>query len=124
MAKHNELGKRGELIARKFLETEGFEIIETNWRHEKDEIDIIAKDDDEIVIVEVKTRSTNYFGDPSEAVGKAKEEFIIRAAEAYIEIHDLNMDMRFDIISIITNSNVEIIEHIKDAFYPELPDSD
>jgi len=124
MAKHNELGKKGELIARKFLETEGFEIIESNWRHEKDEIDIIAIDHDELVIVEVKTRSTNYFGDPSEAVGKAKEEFIIRAVEAYIEIHDLNMDIRFDIISIITNRNEEIIEHIKDAFYPELPDSD
>ena len=124
MAKHNELGKRGELIARKFLENGGIEIIESNWRHEKDEIDIIAKDHDELVIVEVKTRSTNYFGDPSEAVGKAKEEFIIRAAEAYIEIHDLNMDIRFDIISIITSSDEEIIEHIKDAFYPELPDLD
>ena len=122
MAKHNELGKRGEHIARKFLEAKGFEILETNWRNEKDEIDIIAKDHDELVIVEVKTRSTGYFGDPSEAVGKAKEEFIIRAAEAYIEMHDLNMDTRFDIISIITNSNEENIEHIKDAFYPELPD--
>jgi len=123
MAKHNELGKRGELIARKFLEAMEFEILETNWRHEKDELDIIAIDHDELVIVEVKTRSTNYFGDPSEAVGKTKEEFIIRAAEAYIEIHDLNMDTRFDIISIITNSSEENIEHIKDAFYPELPDS-
>ena len=123
MAKHNELGKRGELIARTFLEAKGFEILETNWRHEKDEIDIIAIEHDELVVVEVKTRSTAYFGDPSEAVGKAKEEFIIRAAEAYIEIHDLNMDTRFDIISIITNSNEEKIEHIKDAFYPELPDS-
>ena len=122
MAKHNELGKKGELIARKFLEAKGFKILETNWRHEKDELDIIVKDDDELVIIEVKTRSTDYFGDPSEAVGKAKEEFIIRAAEAYIEIHDLNMDIRFDIISIITNSNEEIIEHIKDAFYPELPE--
>ena len=51
MAKHNELGKRGELIARKFLEAKGIEIIETNWRHEKDEIDIIAKDHDELVLL-------------------------------------------------------------------------
>jgi len=123
MAKHNELGKRGEVIARTFLEAKGFDVLETNWRHEKDEIDIIAIDHDELVIVEVKTRSTDYFGDPSEAVGKAKEEFIIRAAEAYIEIHDLNMDTRFDIISIITKSSEENIGHIKDAFYPELPDS-
>ena len=94
MAEHNELGKKGELIARKFLEEKEFQIIETNWRHEKDEIDIIAREEDELVIVEVKTRSTRYFGDPSEAVGAAKESFMIRAAEAYLEIHDLNIDTR------------------------------
>jgi putative endonuclease len=124
MAEHNELGKKGELIARKFLEEIGFKIIETNWRHEKDEIDVIAKDGDELVMVEVKTRSTRYFGEPSEAVGAAKESFMIRAAEAYLEIHDLNMDTRFDIISIVVDNKGESIEHIKDAFYPEMPDLD
>jgi putative endonuclease len=124
MAEHNELGKRGELIAKKFLEGKGYQIIEANWRHEKDEIDLIAKDGNELVMVEVKTRSTRYFGDPSEAVGAAKESFMIRAAEAYLEIFDLNMDTRFDIISIIIDDNGESIEHIKDAFYPEMPDLD
>jgi putative endonuclease len=124
MAEHNELGKKGELIARKFLEEIGFKIIKTNWRHEKDEIDVIAKDGDELVMVEVKTRSTRYFGEPSEAVGAAKESFMIRAAEAYLEIHDLNMDTRFDIISIVVDNKGESIEHIKDAFYPEMPDLD
>jgi putative endonuclease len=124
MAQHNELGKQGELIARKFLEEKGFLIIETNWRHEKDEIDIIAKDGDELVMVEVKTRSTRYFGDPSEAVGAAKESFMIRAAEAYLEISNLNMDTRFDIVSIVIDNDSENIEHIKDAFYPEMLDLD
>jgi putative endonuclease len=124
MAEHNELGKKGELIARKFLEEKGIQIIETNWRHEKDEIDVIAKDGDELVMVEVKTRSTRYFGDPSEAVGNAKESFLIRAAEAYVEIHNLNIDIRFDIISIVIDKKGTHIEHIKDAFYPELPDLD
>lgn len=124
MAEHNELGKKGELIARKFLEEKGFLIIETNWRHEKDEIDIIAKDGDELVMVEVKTRSTRYFGDPSEAVGAAKESFMIRAAEAYLEISNLNMDTRFDIVSIVIDNDSENIEHIKDAFYPEMLDLD
>ena len=122
MAKHNELGKKGELIARKFLEGIGFSIIETNWRHEKDEIDLIAKEGDELVMVEVKTRSTNFYGDPSEAVGIAKENFMIRAAEAYIELHDLNIDTRFDIVSIVIDKKGEQIEHIRDAFYPEMPD--
>ncbi|MEE4260303.1 MAG: YraN family protein [Bacteroidales bacterium] len=124
MAEHNELGKKGELIARKFLEEKGIQIIETNWRHEKDEIDVIAKDGDELVMVEVKTRSTRYFGDPSEAVGNAKESFLIRAAEAYVEIHNLNIDIRFDIISIVIDKKGTHIEYIKDAFYPELPDLD
>jgi putative endonuclease len=124
MAEHNELGKKGELIARKFLEEKGIQIIETNWRHEKDEIDVIAKDGDELVMVEVKTRSTRYFGDPSEAVGNSKESFLIRAAEAYVEIHNLNIDIRFDIISIVIDKKGTHIEHIKDAFYPELPDLD
>jgi putative endonuclease len=124
MAEHNELGKKGELIARKFLEEKGIQIIETNWLHEKDEIDVIAKDGDELVMVEVKTRSTRYFGDPSEAVGNAKESFLIRAAEAYVEIHNLNIDIRFDIISIVIDKKGTHIEYIKDAFYPELPDLD
>ena len=124
MARHNELGKKGEHLARKYLEEKGFQIIETNWRHDRDEIDIIAKENDELVMVEVKTRSTRYFGDPSEAVGGAKESFLIRAAEAYLELHDINIDTRFDIISIVIDKNGEHIEHIKDAFYPELPDLD
>jgi len=124
MAQHNELGKRGELFAKKFLVENKFQIIETNWRHEKDEIDIIARDDDELVIVEVKTRSSRYFGDPSEAVGSVKESYLIRAADAYVEIHDLNIDTRFDIISIVIDKKGTHIEHIRDAFYPEIPDID
>jgi len=124
MARHNELGKKGEQIAKNFLEEKGFSIIETNWRHEKDEIDLIAKEGDELVMVEVKTRSTYFYGDPSEAVGIAKENFMIRAAEAYIELHDLNIDTRFDIVSIVIDKKGAQIEHIRDAFYPEMPDMD
>lgn len=119
MAKHIDLGKKGETLARKFLEEKGYEILETNWRHEKDEIDIVAKDDNELVIVEVKTRSTDFFGEPEESVGPQKEGFLIRATEAYLEVNELNIDTRFDIISIILNSKEQKIEHIIDAFYPE-----
>ena len=124
MARHNELGRKGEQIAKKFLEEKGFSIIETNWRHEKDEIDLIAKEGDELVMVEVKTRSTYFYGDPSEAVGIAKENFMIRAAEAYLELHDLNIDTRFDIVSIVIDKKGAQIEHIRDAFYPEMSDTD
>jgi len=119
VAKHIELGKKGEELARRFLEEKGYVIIETNWRHEKDEIDIIAKEKDELVIVEVKTRSTSFFGDPEDAVGSRKEEFLIRATEAYLEENELDIDTRFDIISIILNNKEQKIRHIVDAFYPE-----
>lgn len=119
MAKHNELGKKGEWIALNFLKEKGFEILETNFRLEKDEIDIIAKDGDSLVFVEVKTRSTDYFGEPEIAVGIKKEEFLIRAAENYLISNDLNKEIRFDIISIVFNSKKTKIRHIVDAFYAE-----
>jgi len=90
-----------------------------NWRHGHDEVDIIAMDGDELVIVEVKTRSSNRYGEPEEDVGPAKEKFLIRATEAYLEEKDLDVDSRFDIISVILNKNGVRINHIEDAFYPE-----
>jgi putative endonuclease len=119
MAQHNKLGKEGEVIARKMLEGKGYQILETNWRHDKDEIDIIAMDGDELVIVEVKTRSSDYFGHPEDAVDYRKEAFLIRATEAYLEEKDLDCDSRFDIVSIILKDGKPEIFHIRDAFYPE-----
>ena len=119
MARHNELGKQGEEIAKKFLINLGYTIMETNWRFNKDEIDIIAKDGDEIVIVEVKTRSTDYYGFPEDAVNSRKEGFLIRATEAYLEENDLDIDTRFDIVAIVSNKKGTQIHHIVDAFYPE-----
>ena len=80
MAQHNETGIRGEQLAREFLLKKNYQILETNWRHEKEEVDIIAMDERELVIVEVKTRSTDYFGNPEEAVSEAKEQRLIAAA--------------------------------------------
>lgn len=118
MARHNETGIRGEQIARDFLRKKGFRILETNWRHEKEEVDIIAMDGVELVIVEVKTRSTDYFGEPEEAVDTAKENRLIDAAEAYLEQNDLDAEVRYDIISIILRDNHPEIRHIREAFFP------
>ncbi|RLD40240.1 MAG: YraN family protein [Bacteroidetes bacterium] len=119
MAQHNQLGKEGELLARQMLEGKGYKILETNWRHDKDEIDIIAMDGDELVIVEVKTRSSDYFGNPEDAVNFRKEAFLIRSTEAYLEEKNLDCDSRFDIVSIILKDGKPDFYHIKDAFYPE-----
>ena len=119
MARHNELGKEGENLAKQLLVDKGYTIVETNWRFDKDEIDIIAKDGEELVIVEVKTRSTDFYGFPEDAVNLQKEEFLIRATEAYLEENDLDLDTRFDIVSIILNEKEVNMHHIVDAFYPE-----
>ncbi|MCB2221399.1 MAG: YraN family protein [Bacteroidetes bacterium] len=120
MAQHNELGRKGEDLAVRFLRGLGYKILECNWRHEKDEIDIIAKDQELLVIVEVKTRSTAFFGEPEEAVGKRKQQYLIRATTAYIIENEIQNEVRYDIISIIIEKNREQIRHIKEAFYPTL----
>lgn len=119
MAKHNELGKKGELLARKFLEQKGYRIADWNWRYDKDEIDLIAWQGDLLVVVEVKTCSTSFFGEPEEAVDAKKEAFLIRATEAYLEENDLDCESRFDIVAIVMNDKETRINHIEEAFIPE-----
>jgi putative endonuclease len=120
MAEHNEFGKKGEEMAQKHLLAKGYKIIATNWRYGKDEIDIVAKHNNFLVIVEVKTRSTNAFGDPEEAVSKKKKKFLVRAADAYINMKSVMEEVRFDIISIVVTRNHWEINHIEDAFYPTI----
>lgn len=119
MTQHIELGKRGEELAQKMLREKGYEIIETNWRFDKDEIDIVAKEGNELIIVEVKTRSTDLYGHPEDAVDQQKEKFLIRATESYLEENNLDIETRFDIVAIILNKKETKIHHIIDAFYPE-----
>lgn len=122
MSQHYELGKKGEELATVFLEEEGYKILHRNWRFGKDEIDIIAQTDTFLVIVEVKTRSTDYFGDPEEAVDKQKQRFLVRAADVFINQKEIDLEVRFDIISIVFEKGKHTIRHIEDAFYPTLQD--
>ena len=118
MTENQDLGKLGEEFAVHFLVSKGFKILAKNWRFRKDEIDIIAKKDNYLVIVEVKTRSTSFFGEPFTAVTKKKQDFLIRAANAYIEENNIELECRFDIVSIVFVDKKHRIEHIEDAFYP------
>ena len=121
MAEHNELGKLGEQLARDFLIAKGYQILEQNWVCGHKEIDIIAMDGKELVIVEVRARRVQCLIDPEETVDKYKQRFLIWAAEAYIERNNLDVDVRFDIVAIVIDKNNEHrIEHIEDAFYPML----
>ncbi len=116
MAQHNDLGKKGEQLAVDYLLEKGYSIIERNYRYQKAEIDIIAKKENLLVAVEVKTRSTNEFGNPQDFVNEKKIKLIVSAIDNYVVEKDLDVDIRFDIIAIIKEKNEFNIEHLKDAF--------
>lgn len=118
MAEHNELGIAGENLAVKHLKKQGYSIVDRNWRYGKEEIDIIAKKDDTLVVVEVKTRHSDFFGEPHQFVSRSKQQHLIKAANAYVEKHDLDVEVRFDIIGIVLNQREERIEHLEGAFQP------
>ncbi len=120
MSEHNELGKTGELTAEDFLQNKGYKILEKNWRSGSFEIDLIALFKNLLVVIEVKTRSTNYFGEPFISVTKQKQRMLIKAAENYVIKHNLNYEVRFDVVSIVYFKGTPIINHIEDAFYPTL----
>ena len=120
MAEHNDLGKQGEELAAAYLEKKGYRILEKNWRQWRHEIDIIALSGKYLVVVEVKTRQSNFFGEPETAVTREKQKSLIRAANAYIRYRNLQDEVRFDIVSVIISNTGEKIHHIEDAFYPTL----
>jgi putative endonuclease len=119
VAVHNELGKLGESIAIGYLSGRSYEILERNWRLGRLEIDIIAREGNHLVVAEVKTRAGNFTLLPEEAVNAKRQKRLIRAANAYICRSDLNLEVRFDIITIIFESKTEYrLNHIENAFYP------
>jgi len=120
MAEHNETGERGETLATEFLFQKGYFILERNWRFRKSEIDIIAQNENHLIIVEVKSRSSVFYQRPHEAVTKTKQRHLISAANAYIEEKACSLECRFDVISIVfdKSANRYSVEHIKEAFVP------
>jgi putative endonuclease len=120
MSDHIELGRKGEELATNYLTGKGYKILEKNWRQGRNEIDIIARDANYIVIVEVKTRETNIFAEPEMSVTRDKQKALIRAANAYILHKNIHDEVRFDIVSIVISKGKEQINHIEDAFYPTL----
>ncbi|MDR3266382.1 MAG: YraN family protein [Tannerella sp.] len=118
MAQHNELGKSGEDAAVEYLQGQGYKILHRNWRRGSYEIDIVASTEEELVIIEVKTRSNTSYSDPEDAVTNRKISHIVSAADLYIKIFDVDLPARFDIISVIGHAPPFEIDHIEDAFYP------
>lgn len=121
MARQQTIGSLGEETATVFLQKSGYIILERNWRFRKAEIDIIAKDGEVLVFVEVKAKSYTYFGAPEESVSSYKENLIIDAAHQYMIKIGHDWEIRFDIISIVFDKSKDAsITHFKDAFFPSL----
>lgn len=111
------LGTRGENIAAAYLESKGFSIIARNYRQKSGEIDIICKDGDTHVFVEVKTRKDHGFGHPTEAVTSRKQMQIYRTALMYLSSNDLFEEpVRFDVIGVLLDQSAPDITHIINAF--------
>ena len=120
MAVHNDLGKKGEYLAKRHLEGLGYEILDENWTFGKAEVDLIAYNKRLLIFAEVKTRSTSNFGLPQEFVTPAKQKMLAFAATEYINLMNFKGEVRFDIIAVLFDKNGgHRIQHLEDAFWPE-----
>jgi putative endonuclease len=115
-----KIGFEGEDTAKNYLLSIGYEILETNWRYKKYEVDIIAKINQTIVFIEVKTRKSNTFGEPEIFVTKQKQQFLIAAANQYVIQKNSDLESRFDIVAIIYNNSNSVVKHLEAAFYPRI----
>lgn len=118
MAEHNDYGTQGEDMACQYLQLKGYTILDRNWRSGHREIDIVARKDDVIVFVEVKTRRNDYYGRPEDAVTPRKMNLLILAADAYLRYYRLDNPARFDVISVTGTMEKPYIKHFEQAFRP------
>ncbi|TPE45412.1 YraN family protein [Pontibacter mangrovi] len=116
ISRHLRTGQTGEQLAAAYLQQQGFVILRQNYRYKRAEVDIIAQKDRLLVFVEVKTRSTDRYGYPEDAVNARKEALLLSAAEEFILQEEWPHEVRFDIIS-VTLTSPPAIHHIEDAFY-------
>ncbi|MBO7495083.1 MAG: YraN family protein [Salinivirgaceae bacterium] len=116
MSEHNNVGREGEDLAANYLIQSGYEIVTRNWRFGPKEIDIVARDGETMVFVEVKTRSTLAFELPQEAVTKKKMKNLVEAADAYMLQYNIELEGRFDIVGVLNGNPPKVIEHIVGAW--------
>ena len=120
MAKHNILGEKGECLAQDYLINKGYQVLATNWRFKKLELDIIAYKSGVICFVEVKTRRNHIFGEPEQALTLQKQKNILLAAQEFIESQHVDADVRFDLITVIHSESEQRLVHYEDVFQPFL----
>lgn len=117
MGKHNEFGKEGEQIAVDFLIKKGYKIKYRNYRYLKAEIDVIAQKDHILAIVEVRARSNDQIIPIAETITAKKIKLLVMATDHYVTEQNIDVEVRFDVITILKNSKIFKIEHLESAFY-------
>jgi putative endonuclease len=114
------LGKQGEDIALRYLESKGYEPVAKNFRFDRAEIDLIVKDEKNkvLVFVEVKTRSSKLFGEAQESVVMKKQEQIIKSAQGFLMEHEefAEYEKRFDVVAVYVRGKNPDIIHFENAF--------
>ena len=113
----HDLGEYGEELAARYLLSKGYSILERNWRHSKAEVDIIALRGDTLAVVEVKSRSSEAFGDPLESVSREKIRLLRKAINAYVNLKGIDLEIRFDLIGVVLEDDRQRIRHVEDACY-------
>lgn len=118
MAKKDELGRAGEDRAASYLRAHGYEILDRNWRCAIGEVDLVARRDGRLVVVEVKTRRTELFGHPLEAVSEAKRRRLWRLLHAWTRAHPASSTgcvPQVDVISVVgEDPRHGTLEHLED----------
>ena len=117
MATHNQLGQLGEALAADFLRNKGYTLCRKNYRYLKGEIDIIAQKDGVLAIIEVKSRTTAFVEALSDTITPKKIKRLTTAADHYVCTNALDVEVRFDIITVVRHNNTISIEHYENAFY-------
>jgi putative endonuclease len=113
----DELGKRGESIAREYLLSKGYQVLDQNWRWRRKEIDLVARQGVEIVVVEVKTRLENFSAEPYESITMHKIRNIVEVADHWLKYTRTDLECRFDVISItVKKDGSHTLEHFTGAF--------
>ncbi|HXV59353.1 MAG TPA: YraN family protein [Vicinamibacteria bacterium] len=114
----SDLGRRGENVAARELERLGYEIVERRWRSKLGEIDIVARDGETLVVVEVKARSREDYGPPADAVDAVKRRKLVRLAKAYLQARRLGEpQVRFDVVGVRFPSGEDPrVEVLRNAF--------
>lgn len=117
MAEHNDFGKWGEDIAARYLVEQGYCILERDWKSGHRDIDIIARKDDHIVFIEVKTRRNRLFMEPEQAVDWKKRKNLRASINHYVKYRRIDLQIRFDIITVVGNlGTTPEINHIEDVW--------